>query len=215
MWKWIIVAAILLVLLFAVGITFWVQAEAPFERETLVRTGRAKVLILYHPSRDANFADDLTESLSRGFAEDGLAVERWTITSKTPRRPEGFALIAIVSNTFFGAPDWPTQRYLDSAQLGGQDVIALIGGSGNTDRAEATLGKAISRTGARLILIRSLWTSRLNRGELNRGNHRQGAMQIARRTARDTGRAILDTHSVEESANAEKTQDLTKNRSRT
>lgn len=194
MWKWIVVAlAVLLVIavISIIGVTAWVQAEAPFRKDRLVKTGRAKALILYHPSRDAHFSDDVTMALARGFEEDGLAVERWTMTRQTPARPEGFAVIAIVSNTFFWAPDWPTQRYLKRADLKGNTALAIIGGGGNTQRAQVALDRDLGNSGARLLAVRALWTSRPNEPGAQPAGNRLLAMQIAHRMARDAGKQAL------------------------
>lgn len=192
--KWIILAIIAFLLIALVSIivvTVWVQAEAPFRKEKLVRSGRASALILYHPSRDAHFSDDVTMALARGFEEDGFSVERWTITRQTPARPMGFNVIAVVSNTFFWAPDWPTQRYLERADLGDQQVLAILGGGGNTHRAQLALMRDIGKTGAHLVAIKDLWTSRPNGPDVKPGGNREMAMQIARRLARDVGKKVL------------------------
>jgi hypothetical protein len=194
MGKWIALTLIVLLvitLIGIVGVTAWVQAEAPFRKDRLADAGRTKALILYHPSRDAHFSDDVTMALARGFEEAGLAVERWTMTRETPAHPQGFAVIAIVSNTFFWAPDWPTQRYLERADLHGQNVLAILGGGGNTQRAQVAFVGDIGKSGARLLAIRALWTSRPNEADAKPAGNRQLAMQIAHRMARDAGKQAL------------------------
>jgi hypothetical protein len=39
------------------------------------------------------------------------------MTGETPVRPQGYAVVAVVNNTFWAAPDWATQRYLRRADL--------------------------------------------------------------------------------------------------
>ena len=184
-------AVIAIIVLGVLGVTFWVETEAPFRKERLATGTAGKALILYHPSRDAHFADDLTRAVGRGFEEEGLAVERWTMTRRTPARPENFAIVAVVSNTFFGAPDWPTQRYLETARFEDQKLLAILGGGGITDRAEISLIQAIGRTGADLLAHRALWTSRPNQPGAAAASNRALAMEIAQAMARDAGREAL------------------------
>lgn len=194
MWKWLIflmLALLVIAVLCIIGITAWVQAETPFRRERLGGAGRAKALILYHPSKDAHFSDDITMALAHGFEADGFAVERWTMSRHTPARPRGFAIIAVVSNTFFWAPDWPTQDYLDRADLGGQNTIAIMAGGGNTRRAQLVLMREIQDSGATLLTIRELWTSHPSIADTKPGSNREQAMQIARQIAQDAGRQVL------------------------
>lgn len=185
MWMLALLLAIGLV---AIGsVTVWVQREAPFQQDKLVTKGRGRALILYHPSRDAHFSDDVSLALARGFEEAGYRVDRWTMTAQTPRRPEDFAVMAIVSNTYFWAPDWPTQRYLARADLSGMNVIAVIGGAGNTQRAQGALARDIVRSGAKLISIRALWTSRPNQPGIRKEVNHQAAMALAHWMALDAG----------------------------
>lgn len=130
-------------------------------------------------------------ALAHGFEADGFAVERWTMSRHTPARPRGFAIIAVVSNTFFWAPDWPTQDYLDRADLGGQNTIAIMAGGGNTRRAQLVLMREIQDSGATLLTIRELWTSHPNIPDTKPGSNREQAMQIARQIAQDAGRQVL------------------------
>jgi hypothetical protein len=187
-----LIVVLAVVLIGIVGVTAWVQAEAPFRKDRLVNAGHAKALILYHPSRDAHFSDGISMALARGFEEADFEVERWTMTRQTPARPQGFDVIAIVSNTFFWAPDWPTQRYLARADLSGENVIAVLGGGGHTERAQVAFARDIGNSGARLLSIRALWTSRANEPGVNPAGNRQLAMQIAHRLARDAGRQALE-----------------------
>lgn len=207
MWKWVVLTLVAIVLISVAVVTLWVEREAAFRKERLIAEGRAKALILYHPSRDAHFSDDLTMALARGFQEQNFAVERWTMTSQTPPDPTGFALIAVVSNTFYGAPDWPTQAYLERARLAEQPVIAIIAGSGTTQRAQLSLAKMIKATGARLLEIRPLWTTRPNDPARASGSNRQIAMDIAQAMAREAGRQVLMSGGVAERVPARNTTD--------
>lgn len=198
MWKWVILSLVAIALIGIAAVTLWVEREAEFRKERLSTQGRAKALILYHPSRDAHFSDDLTMALARGFQEDDLTVERWTMTSETPPDPSGFVVVAVVSNTFYGAPDWPTRAYLKRASLTDQPVIAIMAGSGTTQRAHISLAKALEVTGAHLLEIRSLWTTRPNDPTQASGNNRQIAMDIAQAMARRAGGEALKSVGVAE-----------------
>lgn len=186
--KWIVFGVLALILLATLGLVFWVEAEAPFAQEQVAEGRGQRALILYHPSRDAGFSDDVTEALARGFEDEGFGVERWTMTSETPARPSGFDSIAIVSNTFFQAPDWPTMRYLARADLTGQRIVMIMCGSGSTDRAERRLRSAIRRAGGDIVAGRALWTSRPNEPRAPAVANRLIAFEIAQRLARDAAR---------------------------
>lgn len=171
-------------------VTLYVQREAPFKQEALSAGGKGKALILYHPSRDAHFADDLTEAIARGFADAGLAVDRWTMTGGTPAKPEGYDVIAVVSNTFFWRPDWPTMRYLGRADFKNQPVIGIMAGAGSTVQSQAKLSEALRKTGADLRSVRSLWIARPNDPARLDDDNRVVAAGIARKLAEQLGRAI-------------------------
>lgn len=192
MLQWALLVVVILALVMLAGIAIWVQTEAPFRKETRPAAGR-RALILYHPSRDANFSDDLTHALAGGFEEAGLAADRWTITRDTPAAPNGYAVIAIVSNTFLGAPDWPTARYLKRARLDGQEVIAIMAGSGSTGRAERTLRNLLDGTGADRIEVRSLWTKRPNQPGSEGPGNRRVALRLARTLARSASEPLVQT----------------------
>ncbi len=82
------------------GLTAYVEAEGPLRHESPGDAGRARALVLHHPSRDAGFSDDLSMALAQGLKSAGLAVERATLTSATPVRPMGYALVAVTSNAY-------------------------------------------------------------------------------------------------------------------
>lgn len=190
MLKWILLVMLLLAFATLVGILLWLQTEATFRKEIGQPAGK-RALILYHPSRDANFSDELTQAMRAAFQGAGLAADRWTITRETPATPNGYEIIAIVSNTFFGAPDWPTVRYLKRARFDGQMVIAIMAGSGSTERAERTLRKLLDHTGANSIKVRSLWTMRPNQPGFDGPRNRQLALRFAREFAREASAPIV------------------------
>jgi hypothetical protein len=181
MWKKIVLALILLVALGGASITWWVEHEGAYASDQLYSGPADKALILYHPSRDAHFADDLTRAIAAGLFRANFAVERRTLTGKTDPHPRGFAVIAIVSNTFYASPDWPTMRYLARADLAGTPTIAVIGGSGNTDRAQRKLDHAIRLAGGRLLGSRAYWLARPNAP----GQAGQSNRAVARKLARE------------------------------
>jgi hypothetical protein len=203
MLKWIILAVVAIALIGAIAVTWYVQREAPFKQDKLVSAGREKALILYHPSRDAHFSDELTEALAQGFADTQFSVERWTMTGETPAQPQGFAVIAVVSNTFYARPDRPTMHYLERADFKSAPVIAIMAGAGSTDRAQGLMTDALKRSGADLRTVRSLWISRPNDEARMTEDNRAVARSIARKMASDVGAAVRSAPAVETVSAAE------------
>ncbi len=189
-WALIVVLAVLAV---------WGLLTAIVEREagwTLaqVKPGQdsaaPKGLVLYHPSRDARFSDELSLALAEGFADAGLAVDRGTITGRTPGRPAGYAVVAIVSNTYNWTPDFPTLRYLRRARFEGIPVVGVIGGAGATGRSERLLRRALVATGGQVLRTRSFWLWRPNDESRPGVPNRLVARDQARGLGREVGRAI-------------------------
>ncbi len=191
MLKWIILALIISVLIGTLAVTIFVQREAPFRSDSLGAKGVKRALILYHPSRDAQFSDDLTLAIARGFEDAGLSVDRQTMTKDTPVKPRNYAIIAIVSNTFFWQPDWPTMRYLNRSDLNGVPTIGIMAGGGATERARQKLIKALVRSGADLRDTRSLWVSKPNDDMRLHENNRAVAGDIARSFAFNAARRVI------------------------
>jgi hypothetical protein len=77
-----------------IAISIIVEVEGPDVREVLASEGSERALILYHPSRDAHFSDDISLAFASGLRAAGFAVDRATITSQTPAHPDGYALVA-------------------------------------------------------------------------------------------------------------------------
>lgn len=185
----IIITVLLLVSLAAV--TLFVEAEGPYKTENLGGQGHLKALILFHPGRDARFGDDLSLALADGLKTAGFKVQRSTLTRDTPQAPKDFALIAVVSNTYWWAPDLPTQRYLAGARLEGIPVIGLIGGAGATERSQRVLEQALSATGAKVIQARSFWLFRPNDEARQKEPNRRVALDMAKQFGVDSGAAVL------------------------
>ncbi|MGE0157973.1 MAG: hypothetical protein AB7T31_01100 [Gemmatimonadales bacterium] len=143
-------------------VTVAVERESDFAHEDLGGAGPGRALVLYHPSRDARFSDELSSAVARGFRRAGLAVERATLTTRTQARADGYAIVAVVSNTYFWTPDRPTLRFLRRARFDAIPVIGLMGGAGATGRSERLLHEALGRTGALSVETRSFWLWRPN-----------------------------------------------------
>ncbi len=155
----------LVLLLFAGGsaaVSVWVQWTAAPRTDDLGGPGPARALVLYHPSRDAGFSDELSLALAEGLRDAGLHVTRMTTTEAAPARPEGYALVAVVANTFWLAPDRPTRRWLERARLDGLPVLGVIAGAGSTDRAQRLLETDLRSAGAASVQVRPAWISRPN-----------------------------------------------------
>lgn len=188
--KWLLVAIGLLLLVSAATITVVVESEGDYKHELLGGAGSARALILYHPSRDAHFSDELSLALARGLVSAGFAVERATLTSATPDALGNYKLVAVVSNTYWWTPDRPTLRYLARARLDGKAALGIIGGAGSTERSQRLLDEALRKSGARVIGTRSFWIFRPNE-ETNSGEpNRQVAMRLAEKLGRDTAQQL-------------------------
>jgi hypothetical protein len=188
---WILLGLLVLGLLVLAGVTIWVQREAPHKRETLFEGKAQKALILYHPSRDAHFSDDLSMAVARGFHDSGLSVDRETITKATAAAPGDYAVIAVITNTFYGSPDRPTLRYLKRARFGKAPTIGLALGAGATDRAQVILNEKLQRAGTNILDVRSFWISRPNDENRLQEPNRTVAEEMARSWAKRVGMDIL------------------------
>lgn len=187
-----VVISVGMILLFAiVTVTVMVESESIYRHEALAEGGSVRALILYHPSRDAQFSDDLSMALADGLRATGFSVHRATLTIDTPPVPEGYQLIAIVSNTYWWRPDLPTLRYLKHARLNGVNAIGVIGGAGATERSMRMLDDALRKTGANVVGTRSFWLLRPNDDAHMSEPNRQVALQLARQFAVETGQATL------------------------
>jgi hypothetical protein len=187
----IIVVIALILLVGGIGITFYVEHEAEPKRESLSGHGDARALVLYHPSRDAGFSDEISLAVAQGLKDAGFAVDRETTTSSTSAKPQGYAVIAVVANTFWFQPDRPTLRYLARARLEEVKAIGLICGAGSTDRSERLLSEALMKTGANLVETRSYWISRPNDETRIEAQNRAVAIEKARAFGLATGRNML------------------------
>ena len=144
------------------GITIHVQREADPRTETVSETGDRRAVVLFHPSRDAGFSDDLSLAIATKLAEDGFRVDRVTMTGQTPAIWPGVDIVAVVSNAYFWAPDRPTRHYLARADFSGQPVLGVIGGAGATGRSERRLHEALQATGGDVLAVGSAWILRPN-----------------------------------------------------
>jgi hypothetical protein len=182
--------ALALVLILLAGwavISVIVEVEGRYVHEALGGGSRGRALVLFHPSRDAHFSDDISMALVEGFKAAGLTVERATLTRETPGHPEGYAIIGVVSNTYYWTPDLPTLRYLERARLDGVTVIGVIGGAGSTGRSQRLLDQALRRTGATVLQTRSFWLWRPNDERRMDQPNREVALQLAREFGRQSG----------------------------
>lgn len=175
-----------------------VQVEATYRLEPLGGgIGEARALVLFHPSRDAHFSDELSLAVAQGFMAAGFTVDRATTTSDTPARPDGYSLIAVVGNTFYWTPDLPTLRYLKRAELRGITAVGLIGGGGATGRSQRLLEAALQATGATVLDTRSFWRWRPNdETRMEEPNH-QVALDLATAFGLEAGRQVLAAPSGE------------------
>lgn len=167
-----------------VTLTAVVEREAKYKLESLGGEGR-RALVLYHPSREARFSDDLSMAVAAGLQSAGFSVERATITEQTPTNLERYQFLAVVSNTYNWAPDWPTMRYLKRVRLDGTAAVGVIGGAGSTGRSERLLAEALRATGAKVLGTRSFWLWRPNDETRMEEPNRKVGLDLARRFAAD------------------------------
>jgi hypothetical protein len=191
MLKKAVIWVVVILLIAALGITAYVEAEANYRHETVSGSGSPKVLVLYHPSRDAGFSDEVSLAVAQGFKDAGLAVDRATMTGKTPASPQDYALVAVVSNTFWFTPDIPTLHYLGRAKLQGTSAIGLMCGAGSTERSERKLRLALEGTGATVLSTRSYWVSRPNDEKRTNVPNREVAKEMARAFGLEVGKALV------------------------
>jgi hypothetical protein len=201
----IVLSILLLLLIGAVAITVYVEREADYRLEPLGGAGPLKALILYHPSRDAHFSDELSLSVAQGLKSLGYTVDRATMTEETPAAPIGYAFVAVISNTYWGTPDRPTLHYLARARLIGIPAIGLMCGAGSTDRSEKRLDEALRRTGASPVQTRSFWTLRPNDEKHSSEANRVVGQQMAEQFAKEAGKAaVLAQHAKQGAATVER-----------
>lgn len=143
-------------------VSILVQIPSSPNLESLGGGNKAKALILYHPSRDAHFTDDLSIAIANGLKSAGFSVDRTTLNLSTDNSPNEYSLIVIVSNTYYWTPDLPTLWYLRRANLKGVNVLAVIAGAGSTDRAKRLLEDSLQASGANIVASRAYWLLRPN-----------------------------------------------------
>ena len=161
-------------------LALFVEHEANYVLQPLHTSSGPRALILYHPSRDAHFADDLSVAIGQGLNAAGYSVDRATLTGMTPAQPLGYRLVVIVSNTYFWTPDIPTLRYLKRARLNHLWVIGVIAGAGSTTRSERLMQKALIQSGASVLAMHAYWIAKPNEESPATVSNREVALQSAR-----------------------------------
>lgn len=173
-----------------------VEREAGYTLQSTGGDGLPKALILFHPSRDAHFTDELSLAVADGLQTAGFRVDLATLTSSTPAQPKGYRLLVVVSNTFFWTPDLPTLRYLKRARLDHLPTVGMIAGAGSTTRAQKMLERALSDSGAAVIGMRAFWTARPNDERRLTEPNREVALKLARQLGVATGTSQLAPQSL-------------------
>lgn len=193
LWKMILLVAAGFLLCGLVIVTVFVEREADYTLQSLSAGVECepKALILYHPSRDAHFTDELSLAVAEGLKAAGYAVDRATLTGTTPDQPKGYRLLVVVSNTYFWTPDLPTLRYLKRARLDRLPTVGVIAGAGATSRSQRVLEESLSGSGAAVIARRPFWTARPNDEHRLTEPNRQVALQLARQLGLATGTGEL------------------------
>jgi hypothetical protein len=187
---WVLVSLFALIVMSGIVVTVVVERESSYQLETLGGDGPTRALVLYHPSRDAHFSEEISLAFAEGLKDAGLLVDRATMTKQTPTRPHGYALVAVVSNTFWSTPDLPTLRYLKRSDLSGLPAVGLICGSGSTARSQQILGATLSNAGATMLGTRSFWIMRPNDEARMSEPNRAVAQDMARNFGSEIGAKI-------------------------
>jgi len=190
-WKMILLAVAGLLFCGLAIVTVVVEREADYSLQSLGREGGPKALILYHPSRDAHFTDELSAAVAEGLKAAGYSVDLATLTGMTPDQPKGYRLLVVVSNTYFWTPDLPTLRYLKRARIDHLPTLGVIAGAGATGRSHRVLERALSGSGAAVIGMRAFWTARPNDEHRLTEPNRVVALQLARQLGFATGKDQL------------------------
>jgi hypothetical protein len=190
-WKMTLLAVVVILLCGVAIVTVVVEREADYTMQSLGADGEPRALILYHPSRDAHFTDELSIAVAEGLKAAGYAVDRATLTGVTPDQPKGYRLLVVVSNTYFWTPDLPTLRYLERARLDRVRTVGVIAGAGATTRSQQELERALLRSGAVLIGMRAFWIARPNDMHRLSEPNREVALQLARQLGFETGTGAL------------------------
>lgn len=149
-------------LVFAAAATIFVERESEYLSEILNDTGELNALVLYHPSRDAGFTDELSSGVAAGLASAGFAVQRHTVTRNTPVPSSDINLVVFICNTYWWSPDLPTLRYLKRVNLKDTDVVGIVGGAGSTTRAARLFQTALMKAGANVLTVQEYWLYRPN-----------------------------------------------------
>lgn len=174
----------------AAAVTIWVEWPAPARIELLHKGAGAEAVVIYHPSRDAGFADALSLALAAGLADGGLTVRRMTAGTPFPTDLPANALLVVVANTYWFQPDWPTGHLLGKARWPQRPVLGVIAGAGATGAAGATLREALAATGANVLDVTHFWRFRPNDEARPDADNHAVAMARARALGRATARTI-------------------------
>jgi hypothetical protein len=121
-----------------IAVSIYVQIPVAAETTRINADGGARALVLYHPDKLGAFADDLASAIVTELARLGFGVTLHTMTLVQAPDPSSFALVAVVSNTYYWAPDRPTRKLLEKLRFDGATTIGLIGGADRCSTQQRT-----------------------------------------------------------------------------
>lgn len=179
------------------SVSVLVQVPSTFAIEDVKESAGPMALILYHPSRDTRFSEDLSQALAEGLNQGGVHVDRATMSPGTPDKLHAYKLIAVISNTYYWTPDFPTLWYLRRARFEANAVIGLLGGAGATERAQNIFEASLRQTGGTLIGTRSYWLLRPNDESRQNEPNRKVALDRARQFGLDTAMILTRQPDIE------------------
>jgi hypothetical protein len=179
--KWIIVFG----LVFGIGISVLVQMEVDEPIRTGGNRGGYHAVIVHQPNVIDDFIGEMTGAVGKKLQESG-----WKVTYMTAREDHDLGqfkdvkLVIIGTNTYYWHPDLPTMNFIkiNDENLKDQNVVVLVGGFGDTRRAEKKMKDIMSKIKANLLAIKSLWIQRPNDEKRMDEDNREVAKDIAVKT---------------------------------
>lgn len=191
-WRWF------LILLFSAAV--WLQYRIQRERVTPVQTlnssGGRRALLTYHAAFDG-FQREVSEAFARSLVQQDWRLDRTTTSAATPSDLSAYGLVILGVETYWFAPDLPTERYLRRlGRLEGKPVVVLVTGAGETRRAERRIREQLTRMGARVLAVQPFWILRPNDEADPRPNRIVALEQAAKLASTVAGQLALahDVH---------------------
>lgn len=161
---YVIVAVVLLA---TVGAWLFVRMNRQVVSEIEILNADATAgtaLVVYHPGV-SSFPQKVNRAFAEGLVEAGWRVEMTTASSQAPTDLEGYDVLVLGSPTYGGAPAQPLLSYLGAlGDLGGQMMVIILSGAGQTDQAVATVEELLRKANGQLVKSLPIWAMKPNEG---------------------------------------------------